>query len=121
MWKRIEDRWEFLRKVSFLTILEFDEYELSISPDCGTGHFDYTSLPQLLEFCQSHPEFHIISMPEHGVYINSCIPGSDLFLLGEGDCDPNLIWDPALIVDESFLQSLNSTFKRRFPKLIRAA
>lgn len=121
MWKRVKNRKDFKQRASFLCILEFEEYELPLMPDSITGLFDYRSLPKLIGFRQNNPEFHIVSFPEDAVMINTCVPGANLFCLAQGDNDPYLLWDPKMKVDERYLQSLNSTFKSRFPNSILAA
>jgi hypothetical protein len=104
-----------------MTILEFEEYELPIAPFSVTGIFDYRHLPKIVDLCREFPEYHIVSLPEDNVMINTCVPGSDLFCLAEGDANPNLLWDPEMKVDERYLQSLNSIFRSRFPNSILAA
>jgi hypothetical protein len=121
MWNRAKNRREFFQRIQFLTFIEYEKYDLDIAPDTATGMFDYPSLPRLLEYVRKNREFHIVSCLDQDACINTCIPGANIFLMAEGDSDPSLLWDPDTIVDEAYLQSLNSKFRRRFPKSILAA
>lgn len=121
MWKPICNRRDFKQRVMLLDAVDQESLDLKILPETVAGLFNYDVLPNLLKICRENPELHIVSVVDHTVLVNRCVPGADYFFLAEGDNDPRLIFDPGLVVDALVLQSLNSTFKRRFPNLTLAA
>ena len=86
----IVDGDEFYNRVG----LVWDYYELEwlgFKPFDYNGNFDSDDLPQLLEFCQLNPEYHIVSGFRGGRKINKLVPDARCYWLANGDKDPTLI------------------------------
>ena len=86
----IVDGDEFYNRVG----LVWDYYELEwlgFKPFDYNGNFDSDDLPQLLEFCQLNPEYHIVSGFKGGRKINKLVPDARCYWLANGDKDPTLI------------------------------
>jgi hypothetical protein len=52
-------------------------------------------LPKLLDFCREHPEYHVASFVGPERLANKYVPGRNLYLLANGDRNPNLVLDTA--------------------------
>jgi hypothetical protein len=86
----IVDGDEFYNRVG----LVWDYYELEwlgFKPFDYNGNFDLDDLPQLLEFCQLNPDYHIVSGFKGGRKINKLVPDARCYWLANGDKDPTLI------------------------------
>jgi len=63
-------------------------------------------LPDLIEFCESNPEYHILTCMAPGRTVNRYVEGKNLYRLGNGDKNPylvlNIFVDPAraLVAEE---------------------
>lgn len=68
-----------------------DHLDLSgIVPDTLIGHFFSARLPELIQYCKTHPQYHIISILPNQVKANRPVEAARLFVLAEGDADPGL-------------------------------
>ena len=55
------------------------------------GIFMEEDLPELLEFCEANPEYHIVTCTDPGRNVNRYIPGKKIYHLADGDKNPNLV------------------------------
>jgi len=67
-------------------------------------------VPQLLDFCREHPEYHIASFVGPERLANKFVPDRNLYMLANGDRNPNLVLDTAAnlkraLVDEDMICS----------------
>jgi len=85
--KRIEKLLEFQKHVGVLKCDDFDF--LKIVPDSKCGFFDPPSSDRLIRFCETNPDFHIVTIAENNVYLNFYVPNK-IYLLANGDPDPEL-------------------------------
>lgn len=68
-----------------------DHLELEdIVPDSLIGIFFPKRLPELMQYCKSHPQYHIMSVLPKQVKVNRAVESAGLYLLAEGDSDPDL-------------------------------
>ncbi len=67
--------------------------ELGIEPCAAFGMFGSDRVPELLAFCKSRPEFHIVTQLNANVIVNRFSPAGRTFSLASGDPDPRLICD----------------------------
>jgi hypothetical protein len=65
---------------------------LGLEPDSVDGSFSPKRISSLIEFCESNPEYHIISSQGFVLY-NKYIPDSNFYFIGDGDSDHNLTFD----------------------------
>jgi hypothetical protein len=86
----IVDTNEFYDRVG----LVWNYYELEwlgFKPFDYSGNFDLDDLPQLQEFCQLNPEYHIVSGFPGGRKINKFVPDARCYWIANGDKDPTLM------------------------------
>lgn len=99
------DETKYLPRVLIVTIIcsikEFnartkpvrDAFELDIIPDTRLGLFLRDRFEELIQYCRQHPRYHIISvLPKSAIKINRPVKDAALYLLGEGDDDPELVY-----------------------------
>ena len=85
----ISDPWEFNRRVGVINFapklrpLGFKTFSI-------TGSFYESDIPELQEFCEQRPAYHIVSMTSSHWYINRYVPGSRIYRLANGDSNPQL-------------------------------
>ncbi len=65
-----------------------------IVPDTLIGYFFSTRLPELIQYCKTHPQYHIMSLLPNQVKVNRSVEAARLFILAEGDADPELWYSP---------------------------
>lgn len=53
--------------------------------------FRSEEMDDVLDFCASHPEFHVVSYLGEGIYINRYDARGFIFQLAEGDADPTYV------------------------------
>ena len=94
----------------FLTSIELAF--LGFQRDCFSGFFRSPELPAILAFCKENPSYHIISVTEPGRYENRYVSGKQLYFLGDGDTNPNLVLNlflkksPELFAEEGLAEAL---------------
>ena len=54
-----------------------------------TGAFWPSDVPMLLDYCKKNPCYHIISITASGIYKNCYMPDQRLYVLGDGDSNPD--------------------------------
>ncbi len=89
---------DFRRRTVPLSVAEWDYADLDITPDDHVGIFNRNRLPELIDFCSRHPQYHIISFLNYSpvVRINAPIESAAFFMLGSGDKDPELMHIPKM-------------------------
>ncbi len=115
MFKRTKNFSEFARRVEILWDFHYAEREHMILIESVFGAFNPRRIDELMAFKKQHPEYHIVSCVEPGVHINTYIPNSVCYYLGEGESDPLLISDAMRKVDAHYIQSRNATSSRSRP------
>ena len=93
--QEITDDWNEFRKRTGMMLNPSQFAALPFRPDNVCGAFGESQARQLLEFCGEHPEFHIISSTS-GVFENRYVPHQNLYMLAEGDSNPNLVLNMCL-------------------------
>lgn len=89
----IYNRKEFNARTKPIT----DHLGLDIVSDTRLGIFLSHRLPELIQYCNKNPQYHIISvLPKSTTKINRPIEGAACYLLGEGDADPELIYSASM-------------------------
>ena len=80
------------------------------SDDIGTAFWE-KSTGMLLEFCVENPRYHVVSASS-GRFENRYVPGRNIYMLAEGDRNPNFVLDmclkknPNLLMEEMLDQAL---------------
>ena len=79
---------EFEERVGLLW--ELDEIAaLGLEADDDNGSFDTSRLEELDEFCQSHPELHIVTSLDDDTYLNDvAIANRVAYFLAKGSREP---------------------------------
>ena len=113
MFQNIRNFVEFAHRVRFLNGPDFVERDLPIVSESVFGEFSHCRVLEVVEFRRRFPEYHIVSYLGSGIYVNGYLNNAIMYLIGEGDSDPNLAHDPELALDLAYLQSLNSGLNRR--------
>lgn len=73
---------------------------LGLEPDTAGGGFSSEKSDILLNYVRRNPAYHIITYVESGRYVNRFEPGkNNLYVLADGDAEPNLIYYPFLSLD----------------------
>jgi len=73
---------------------------LGLEPDTVGGAFDRCRVQVLLSFVSANPAYHIITFVGPYRYVNKFVAeGKTLYLLADGDSDPNLVCNPFLARD----------------------
>jgi hypothetical protein len=67
-----------------------------------SGMFWECSTGILLEFCKNNSQYHIVSA-SCGRFENRYVPGKNVYMLAEGDRNPNLVLDMCLKRDQHLL------------------
>ena len=81
---------DFFRRTGI--VADYRELEwLGFKLDNYIGIFSKKYLPQLLEFCEANPEYHIVTSTEPGRLVNAYIPGKKTYNLAKGDPSSNLV------------------------------
>lgn len=93
--KIIKDIGEFNRITD--PAMDTDFEMMDIIPSTKLGIFDRHRLQELLNFCRLYPEYHIISLLKDApIKVNSAVENAALYLLGQGDSDPELMCVPVM-------------------------
>ena len=101
--KITNDSLEFRLRAGLLRDLDFAL--MDITPTTQLGFFARTRLAELLTFCRSNPEYHIISFLKHNsIKVNAVVEDASFYMLGQGDSDPELMYAPRM--DEDILFKL---------------
>ena len=73
---------------------------LGLEPDSVAGTFDRCRVQLLLSFVSANPAYHIITFVGPDGYVNKFVPGpKTLYLIADGDSDPDLVCNPFLAPD----------------------
>jgi hypothetical protein len=85
--------------------MDLDFALLDITPTTQLGFFSRTRLAELLAFCRSNPEYHIVSFLKHAqIKVNAVVEDAAFYMLGQGDSDPELMYVSRM--DEDILAKL---------------
>ena len=76
--------------------------ELGFHMDDLSGMFDDYSDGMLLAFCAKNPRYHVVSV-SCGRFENRHVPGRNVYMLAEGDKNPNLVLDMCLKKNSNLL------------------
>jgi hypothetical protein len=74
----------------------YDLEWLGLSGHDFCGIFRSRYLPQLIEFCNEHPQYHILTSCGPGRIVNRLVHDRHGYLIGDGDSDPNLVFNHTL-------------------------
>lgn len=78
-------------------LMDLDFALLDITPTTQLGFFAHSRLAELLAFCRSNPEYHIISfLKQVPVKVNDVIDDAAFYMLAQGDSDPELMYVPRM-------------------------
>jgi len=73
-------------------VKDFYELEwLGLSGHDFCGSFGRSCLPQLVQFCDDNPEYHILTCDGPGRYVNRLVADKSFYMIGDGDKNPNLL------------------------------
>ena len=108
VFRNIKDDGEFRQLVDMLWEGDYEDLELESFPTTVFGGFAPWRVEEFLNLARSHPEYHIVSCIEPGLYINSFVKGAQTYYLAQGDADPKLIHDIYDKLDTRLLHVLNS-------------
>ena len=101
----------FYRRIGLLCTYPQLEW-LGFYLDNSEGMFTLSQSRMLLEFCRDNPEYHVVTCTHPGRLENRYVPGKNVYLLAEGDKNPNLVLDmfwkknACLLEEEMFDQAL---------------
>ncbi len=97
---------DFHRKVG--TIQHYEELnELGLDPFDATGNFSNSSLPALTQFCRINKDYHITTYLG-GKHVNYVVEGDHVYVLAEGDTNPEL----ELVLPKEFYDHLLTLLKK---------
>jgi len=113
MFRNIKDSGEFRSIVEILWADDYEEFELESIPTTVFGGFAPWRIDEFLLLARRHPEFHIVSCIEPGLYINSFVKGAQTYYLAQGDADSTLVHDLYGKLDTHLLHTLNSGRSKR--------
>ena len=107
----VDDFSQFRERTGLLCSLSEVE-TLGFHVDNIAGTFWESHIPMLLDFCKENPLYHVVTSTRPGRFENKYIPHRNLYILAEGDKNPNLIFDIAhnkntnLLYEEMFEEAL---------------
>ena len=106
----------FFKRVGKVWI--YDELKfLDLEPEMLTGEFGSDRVQSLIDFCESNPEYHIISGISGKVY-NKFIPKAPVYYLADGDPAPEIFLDVMKGLDvQELLQIGRTMFAPIFSKV----
>jgi hypothetical protein len=74
-------------------IFDYEMEFIDIVPNADAGFFDKHRLSELMIYCKSNPEYHVISKwGLEGITINAPISNAGFYMLARGNSDPSLVY-----------------------------
>ena len=98
----VTDDWTFFCKKTGILFNQSQFAPTPFRPDNVSGVFGESFKTALLEFCRLNPRYHIISATD-GVFENKYAPNRNLYMLAEGDNNPNLVLNLCLTKNPDLL------------------
>ena len=95
-----DDHKLFEERTGLLSSWELEE--LGFHMDDLSGMFGDSAAGILVEFCTKNPQYHIVSA-SCGRFENRYVSGRNVYMLAEGDKNPNLVLDMCLKKDPNLL------------------
>ena len=81
---------DFNRRVGLINNY-YDLEWLGLSGHDFCGAFEFGFLPQLIQFCEDNPEYHLLTCDGPGRLLNRLVQGKSFYKIGNGDTEPALV------------------------------
>ena len=69
---------------------------LALHPSTRLGVFEREQLPELVKFCKTNQQYHIISVVSDCMLVNTVKQDATMYFLGTGDKSENIFYSRAL-------------------------